>query len=326
LNLLVWGTAVVVSGVARSYASDNLNCRDGKEAAPRLYLVQNIWGLQKYPSATEEWPVEKQLAEINAAGFDAFDVWIGGMKPEEVEKWIRLAASHGLGLGVETGPEKAEDIDAAIAIARRMRSPYLDAHVASYFLPEPEATALLRALTERCKAARMPLVIQTHRGRVTQDLLRTVSYAKAIPDLRFDLDFSHYFVAGEITGEVSPSAMTAFSTLMERATMLDARVSNGESVQVDVGEAADNELTRRFAALWKRVMVRWLTSATTGDVFPFRIELGPPPYAILDRSGKELNDRWEQQKRLKALVERLWNEAVHEAGTGLPHGSTVVPK
>jgi hypothetical protein len=327
-NTLALRIAVAACSLAiaapSSLSADDLNCRDGKDAPPRLYLVQNLWGLQKYPSPADEWPVEKQLAEIKAAGFDAFDVWIGGMKPEEVEKWIRLAASHDLGLGVETGPEKAEDIDAAIATAQRMRSPYLDAHVANYFLPEPEAVSLLRAITARCKVARMPLVIQTHRGRVTQDLLRTVSYAKAVPDLRFDLDFSHYIVAGEITGNFGPAVEAAFSTLMERATMLDARVSNGESVQVDVGEGADSELTRRFASLWKRVMVSWLKGARMGDVFPFRIELGPPPYAILDRNGRELNDRWDQQKLLKALVERLWNEAVQETGKGLPHGKAAL--
>jgi hypothetical protein len=74
----------------------------------------------------------------------------------------------------------------------------------------------------------------------------------------------------------------------------------------------------RVAALWKRVMVGWLRGARRGDVFPFRVELGPPGYAILGGDGREISDRWAQQRALRDLVVRLWNEAVAEAGVGVP--------
>ena len=164
------------------------------------------------------------------------------------------------------------------------------------------------------------MVAQTHRGRVTQDLIRTAAYARAIPDLRFDLDLSHYFVAGEIGGKPGPEAMAHLEVLMERAVMLDGRVSNGEQVQVDMGLNADSEQTRVFAGLWKRVMTAWLKTARRGDLFPFRVELGPPGYAIVDPSGREISDRWGQQKLLGRLAERLWNEAVEETGLGQAHG------
>jgi hypothetical protein len=301
-------------------ASPAFNCRDGKDAPPRLQLVLNLWGLRAYPSAAEEWPDEKKAQEIEAAGFDAFDVWAGGAKEEDLARWKALGEAHGLGIGVEFGPTKAQDADAAIAAARRLGSVYLDAHVASYFTPEKEAEALLRGLAERCARAGMPLVIQTHRGRVTQDLLRTVAYARAIPDLRFDLDFSHYLVAGEMGGALSAEAEAALGVLMERATMLDGRITNGEQVQVDLLNPAYQAHVERQAALWKRVMIGWLRTAQRGDVFPFRVELGPPDYAILGADGREISDRWAQQKAMRDLVERLWNEAVAESGKGERHG------
>ena len=167
----------------------------------------------------------------------------------------------------------------------------------------------------------MPLVIQTHRGRVTQDLLRTVGYAQRIPDLRFDVDFSHYIVAGEMGGEFSKEAAAAFFVLIDRAIMLDGRISNGEQVQVDLDNPAYRRHVERTSLMWKNVMVRWLKGAGRGDVFPFRVELGPPDYAILGADGREVSDRWAQQKAMKALVERLWNEAVAETGAGQRHGT-----
>jgi hypothetical protein len=301
-------------------AAPALNCRDGRDAPPRLQIVQNLWGLRAYPSVESEWPDERKAREVKAAGFDAFDVWVGGAKEEDLARWKALAEANGLGIGVEFGPTKPEDADVAIVSAKRLGSVYLDAHAASYFTPEKEAEALLRGLVARCEQAGMPLVIQTHRGRVTQDLLRTVAYARAIPDARFDLDFSHYLVAGEMGGELSPEAETALAVLMDRATMLDGRVTNGEQVQLDILNPAYRAHVDRQAALWRRVMVGWLRTARRGDVFPFRVELGPPDYAILGADGREISDRWEQQKAMKTLVERLWNEAVDESGKGERHG------
>ena len=248
-------------------------------------------------------------------------MWVGDATEEDLARWEAGARASGLGIGVEFGPTRAEDADAAIATAKRLGSVYLDAHAASYFTPEAEAEALLRGLVERCRAAGMPLVIQTHRGRVTQDLLRTVGYAQRIPDLRFDVDFSHYIVAGEMGGEFSKEAAAALFVLTDRAIMLDGRVSNGEQVQVDLANPVYARHVERTAVMWKLVMVRWLKYAARGDVFPFRVELGPPDYAILGGDGREITDRWEQQKTLKALVERLWNEAVAETGNGQVHGT-----
>lgn len=315
---LLTATLLLVTIAGEARAAESLNCRDGRDAPPRLYLVQNLWGLSAYPSAPDEWPLERKLAEIKAAGFDAFDVWVSGATEEDLARWEAGAKAHSLGVGVEFALAQAEDADPAIAAAKRLGSVYLDAHVASSFTPEAEAETLLRGLVERCRAAGVPLVVQTHRGRVTQDLLRTVGYAQRIPELRFDLDFSHYIVAGEMGGEFSKEAAAALFVLADRAIMLDGRVSNGEQVQVDVENPAYRRHVARTAAMWKHVMVRWLKYAERGEVFPFRVELGPPDYAVLDRDGREISDRWEQQKAIRALVLRLWNEAVAETGRGEP--------
>src|SRR6185295_6267281 len=132
-------------------------------------------------------------------------------------------------------------------------------------------------------------------------LFRTIAYTKAIPDLRFCLDLSHYFVGGEIQGRLSPEADALFDELLKRAPMLDGRVSNGEQVQIDMGPAADNNYTKYFGALWKRAMVHWLKGAKPGDRFIFRVELGPPDYSIRDLNGKEISDRWAQAVAMKSL-------------------------
>ncbi|WP_336786206.1 hypothetical protein [Paenibacillus sp. MMO-177] len=46
---------------------------------------------------------------------------------------------------------------------------------------------------------------QTHRGRITQDLIRTTGYIQAIPQFALTIDLSHYVLAGELSAFDQPS-------------------------------------------------------------------------------------------------------------------------
>ena len=44
------------------------------------------------------------------------------------------------------------------------------------------------------------------------------------------------------------------------------------------------------------------------DTLTFMCELGPPPYAITDRAGHELSDRWEEAQRMRDMIRAIWRE------------------
>jgi hypothetical protein len=56
-------------------------------------------------------------------------------------------------------------------------------------------------------------------------------------------------------------------------------------------------------------MRAWLPDTRPGEVLPFASELGPPAYAIVDPSGREISDRWEQSRVMKRLAEQAWARA-----------------
>ncbi len=301
--------------------AQTLNANDGTKEPPRLLLVQAMWGMINLPSKDKEWSLEEKVRMIKEAGFDAADQFDKGTLEATPQEKQLLAAlnQHGLQAGYHVAIDSIDQFAPAIATAKRRKSPYVDVHVGNYFMPEKEAAELLRAMSVEAKRAGVAMMVQTHRGRVTQDLFRAINYAETIPDLRFCLDLSHYFVAGEIGGKLSPQADQAFDALLRRAAMLDGRVSNGEQVQVDIGASGDTPHAKNHAELWKRAMVYWLKSAKPGDMFVFRVELGPPNYSILVLDGQEMSNRWEQAKVMRSLAERLWNEAVAETGIGTRH-------
>jgi hypothetical protein len=303
--------------------TQNLHVNDGSGDRPKLWIAINVWGLEGLPPGGPEWSLEEKLERLKkAGGFDAVDRYTAADPKSDsaVAELDGLAKKYGFRVGMATSIDRLEQLDIAISLARKAGTPYVDVMTGPYSVPEAEAVRLIRAISDRFKAEKIALALQTHRGLVTQDLLRTVEYTRAVPDLRFDLDLSHYFVAGEIGEDLNAAALPAFEAILARAVMLDGRVSNGEQVQIDIGPSGDNPHARRFAALWKKVMVAWLQSASPGDILPFRIELGPPNYAILDPQGREISDRWAQTLVIRTLAERLFNEAVKETGIGQLHG------
>ena len=321
-------TLVVLLLTAQLGLAQNLNVNDGSGDPPKLWIAINVWGLEGLPAGAPEWSLEEKLMRLaKAGGFDAVDRYTAADPKSEsaVEELDGLAKKYAFRVGMATSIDRLEQLDIAISLAKKAGTPYVDVMTGPYTMPEAEAVRLIRAIVDRFKAEKIALALQTHRGLVTQDLLRTVEYSEAVPDLRFDLDLSHYFVAGEIGEDLTPQALPAFETILARAVMLDGRVSNGEQVQIDIGPSGDNPHARRFGALWKKVMVLWLKRAKPGDILPFRIELGPPNYAILDREGREISDRWAQTLVLRTLAERLFNEAVKETGVGQLHGGAAAP-
>jgi hypothetical protein len=314
--------ALMLLPLAQSGLTQSLQVNDGSSDPPKLWIAVNVWGLEKLPAGGPEWSLEEKLARLaKAGGFDAIDRYTAAdpKSMAAVEELDGLTRKHGFRVGMATSIDRLEQLDTAVLLAKKAGTPYLDVMTGPYTMPEQEAIDLIRAIAGRLKSEKIALALQTHRGLVTQDLLRTVAYTRAIPDLRFDLDLSHYFVAGEIGEDLTSQALPAFETILAKAVMLDGRVSNGEQVQIDIGPSGDNPHARRFAALWKKVMVSWLKGAKPGDILPFRVELGPPNYAMLDLSGREISDRWAQTLVLRSLAERLFNEAVKETGVGQLH-------
>jgi hypothetical protein len=157
------------------------------------------------------------------------------------------------------------------------------------------------------KKRNLPVYFETHRGRFTQDLYRTAQLCTRLPDLLLTLDVSHYIVNEEKIGpteELKP----LLDVLLDRVGMIHGRVSNGQQIQVDIGDGSE-ELAQRYKRFWAEAMRRWRIRNPVGAALVFEPELGPPDYAIRDLSGKEFSNRWEQSLVLKRLGEEAWKEA-----------------
>lgn len=287
---------------------------------PRLEVLMSWWGMNELGFQNgdgSEWSMEEKVRRIAEAGYDG----INGMLPEgkEAEQWHRLLDQYNLSYSVNAYPKTVEELDVFLRKAKSFgRVDFVNVQVMRPFLVGDQAVQLLDDMAELSRSAGMPAYIETHRGTITQDLLRTVEYAERLPELELTIDFSHYVVAGEMR-TVSDEAEELLYTLLPRTKSIHARVSNGEQVQIDIpmfecvieGEVEfEDPMLKHFQRWWLGGMRSFRQAAKENEVLPFVCELGPPPYAITVRGTdgvqREVSDRWTQALQFGRIARSLW--------------------
>jgi sugar phosphate isomerase/epimerase len=279
---------------------------DGSSRPARLRIQYNMWALIGLPRGGREWTVAERLDRVAAAGFGGFEA--APADEREADELAGMLNQRGLEVGFAAFATEAADLERPIALAQRMKAGYVTAQVFGAMKDARQIARTLREMYARVNGAGLPFFVETHRGRVTQDLLRTLEVMEALPELRFTGDFSHYVVAGELGGDWPEDVWAAFEKIAERCGNWHGRIGFGEQVQNDVGDGS-NPMAQQFVRLWTSGMRHWLLHAQPGDVLPFCAELGPPGYSITDLHGREISDRWEQSLVIKQLAEQAWTAA-----------------
>lgn len=114
---------------------------------------------------------------------------------------------------------------------------YINAQVMTPFLIGDSAIELLSGIDALSRQAGIPVYVETHRGTITQDLIRTRQYLQSLPELRLTIDYSHYVVAGELH-TISDEAEQMLQSLLPNTHSIHTRISNGEQIQIDPGKQA----------------------------------------------------------------------------------------
>lgn len=279
---------------------DKLN--DGSAQPPRLRVQHSLWSLLKLPLGGPEWTLDEKFARVKAAGFEGVECWLA---PEDEQAHKAALDAHGLRLTLGHHPHTLEDVRRTVGQALRLRADFVFAQPLHPYVPLTEAVPFLREARHIAHDNGLPLFVETHRGNIPESLNQALMLVEQMPEVRFTGDLSHFVVIGEFYGWEAEGALERMMPVLERTSHLHGRISNGEQVQVDVGDGL-GETPQFFVRLWAAAMRCWLQDAGPRDIFPFASELGPPRYAITLPNGSEFSDRWEQSLVMKRLAEQAW--------------------
>jgi len=301
---------------------ETLPISDQTSNPPRLMVMQNGWGLSGLPGLGKEWSFEEKIQRVKEAGFEG--IQLGTKLVNDPEK-LELLSKYGLSFSMGSVPKTVKEVRQALEVAKRTGAKFLIVIAGHSYMTDEEILPLVADSIRAASEIGVPLAWETHRGALTESPYRTLKLIGKLPQIRFCADLSHYAVAEELEdfGKHAQfwqlparDILSLWGPLLERCTNIQCRISNGDSVQVDIGDGS-SELAKQWVHLWTEIMRRWLQKARPGEIFPVAPELGPPVYSIQDLEGRELSDRWKQALVMKRLIEISWKEA-HQAGGCLP--------
>ena len=282
---------------------------DGTGAAPRLRVGHSLWSLIKLPmNAATEWTLDEKFARVRQAGFEAVECWLNDDNEREVKDALDR---HGLRLVLGHRPFAVDDTRSVVERAVRLGADFVFAQPGSAFTPLEDIVKIVREGRKIANDNGIAHFVETHRNNFTENIPQTLQLIEAVPEIRFTADLSHFVVVGEFYGWEAEGALERMLPVLERTSHLHGRISNGEQVQVDVGDGS-GDTAQFFVRLWTAAMRAWRQAAGPGDVLPFTSELGPPRYAITLPDGREFSDRWEQSLVMKKLAEQAWAAVQNE--------------
>ncbi|SAK86943.1 hypothetical protein AWB79_06141 [Caballeronia hypogeia] len=94
--------------------------------------------------------------------------------------------------------------------------------------------------------------------------------------------------------------------ILDNSWGFHGRVASREQIQLQISFPHHREWLELFLAWWKYGFASWRQRAPDDGVLTFLCELGPKEYAMTDRHGYELSDRWEEALMLKDLIRGVW--------------------
>ncbi|TGG95179.1 sugar phosphate isomerase/epimerase [Natronospirillum operosum] len=278
-----------------------------------LLVFQSLWAMENSNPEGTTPPRDEALARIRTAGFAGVTdhLW----QREHARALSREAAAEGLLIEGQCFPATIDDLQPTLehaAESGQCRHITIQADFRTRDLQQ--ATAILEGWQRLAEQAPCPVLLETHRNRITDDLFFTLDLLRELPDLRLVGDLSHYVAGHEIalawpdTPGVDLS-IEQLQQVMQHCHAWHGRVASCEQVQIPISFAQHRPWLEAFRQLWQYGFAVWRARAAPGEDMVFTCELGTVPYAITGPDGLDITDRWAESLQLKALAEEIWSVA-----------------
>jgi hypothetical protein len=217
-----------------------------------------------------------------------------------------------LGSGLLRHPYEAD----ALASSWKARGAVVVTCIAGFGMEsDAEMDAYATAICQASEDHQISLLLETHRASITQDAWRTVQVAHRFPELRFNLDLSHWFTGQEMPYGDLDMRLAFLEPIMAKTLFLHGRIGDRCCMQVPLAEVSEVTLTT-FRRVWTKVMFDFLSSQNeVATELWFCPELLGPAYNYARQFRNERGnlieetDRWEEAQALVGIAQRCFEDA-----------------
>ena len=273
-----------------------------------LRVFQSLWAMELRIPGEPEPSMRANFEKASAAGFAGLCIDLGAHEIEQFREAGPLYKEFGLDCMVNAFPEETGDLLPVIELACEFDARMINVIGGVMPLEVSAAVPVVKQWMEEAANAGMPLLFETHRDSLLNDLYFTLQLMDAIPEMRLCADLSHFVIDRELRLPVPARDQDHMHRVLERSDCFQGRVASREQIQVQIDFPQHQDWVDQFKAWWKEGMRLWRQRNAAGAELVFLCELGPRPYAMTDGGQRELSDRWEEALTIKSWVEQMWDD------------------
>ncbi|MBU2975610.1 MULTISPECIES: sugar phosphate isomerase/epimerase family protein [Zobellia] len=273
----------------------------GLSQKKQIQFFQTDWGRQISWDAFCE--------KTKAAGYDGIETWFP--RDEKSQNELKTALEkYDLKVGFLNGTNKSipfkESLKQYTANFKTLVSwnpVYINCHTGSDFFTFEQNKAFIDAANKIAKESNIPIYHETHRGRFSFNLPDTKKYLSAIPELKLNLDISHWMVVHE---SLLQNQDKELEEIVNRSHHIHARVGHAEGPQVNDPEAPEwKKAVERHMDIWEKVIRKQWEGK---DVFTITTEFGPADYMpTLPYTQLPVADQWKANVYMMKLLKERFN-------------------
>ena len=250
--------------------------------------------------------MEENFAMVAEAGFDGMCIDPAVNEIEKCRALKPLYEEFGLKCMVNAFPYGLEELHPLLELAQELDACLVNIIGGVMPITPAEAVPVVRRWIEDGARVDMPLLFETHRDSLLNDLFYTLQVIETVPEIRLCADLSHFVVDRELRTPINDTDQGYFTRILERSDCFQGRIASREQIQVQIDFPQHQDWVRIFKDWWTAGMQMWRARNAADATLPFLCELGPPPYAITDANQCELSNRWEESQVIKGWVREIW--------------------
>ena len=275
-----------------------------------LIVLQSLWAMERRHTDGFEQSLDDNVAMIAAAGY-------GGVSGhctdrEAVRRLAGLARAHGLVIEGQAFPQTIDDLKADPRDRERIRCPRTSTSSPTCGPRRlAEASRLVEGWRRLAEQVPFPVLIETHRDRMTTDLHFVLDLLDRHPELPLIADLSHFLVGREFAWPVPDEHHAEIHRILDNSWAFHGRVGTREQVQIEISFPHHRAWVDLFLGWWDYGFRSWRRRAAADASVTFTCELGPQPYAITGRDGNDTTDRWAEALAMKGMVEDLFRQTAN---------------
>lgn len=271
-----------------------------------LDVYTSLWAMQPHDQSGIKLPYEEVVSMVAEAGYRGMALDFGATPAEDVKRILPMMAQAGLRPFLVDFPKTIEGLRPTLRLAKEHDAPFVVVIGQVMPLTVEGMIPVIRAWIAMSEEEGMPVLFETHRNCITNDLYTTLCLLDAVPEMRLCADLSHYVVGREMTLPIPERELGHISRILARSDSFQGRIAGRQQVQLQLDFPQNQKWVELFKGWWEEGFAGWRKRNAEDASCVFLCELGPPDYAITGSDGKEMSNRWEEALTIKSWVEDMW--------------------